>query len=280
MSKFSDRYGYTSESLPFQRERVDESLRTALWNVLKISFWDQYSPYDTYGHGAHMAERIDLLIKRLWFYYFNNDMDSLPPFAEQYSATSYDYLKNYFMTCEWYGVFNLLESIAADDTSLLGKDERAWVNRTLETHNSAYRFVDEQIVEITSAEEIVAVESALASTQGPARDHIDAALKMLSDKEDRDYRNSVKESISAVEATVREITGSSSITLGAGLKEIVNCHPALLQGFQKIYGYTSDESGIRHSLTDQAETTHAEAKFMLVACSAIISYLIDSNKNA
>jgi len=195
-------------------------------------------------------------------------------------TTSYDYIKNYFLTCEWYGVFNLLEFIAADDTDLLRQHERIWINNTLERYNSAYRFVEKQITEITSSEEISAVEGALASTRGPARDHIETALKMLSDKEDRDYRNSVKESISAVEATVREISGNPSVTLGSGLKDIVDCHPALLQGFQKIYGYTSDESGIRHSLTDKAETTHAEAKFMLVACSAFISYLLDSTKSA
>ena len=59
------------------------------------------------------------------------------------------------------------------------------------------------------------------------------------------------------------------------LKEKHNAHPALLDSFEKLYGYTSDGDGIRHALTeDGKEVDFNDAKFMLVTCSAFINYLI------
>jgi len=42
-----------------------------------------------------------------------------------------------------------------------------------------------------------------------------------------------------------------------------------------VYGYTSDEKGIRHSLLEQSAKVHEEdARFMIVACSAFLNFLI------
>jgi hypothetical protein len=52
-------------------------------------------------------------------------------------------------------------------------------------------------------------------------------------------------------------------------------HPALKGAFSKLYGYTSDEEGIRHPLLDDEEARPGlgEAVFMLSACAAFASYL-------
>ena len=48
----------------------------------------------------------------------------------------------------------------------------------------------------------------------------------------------------------------------------------LKKGFSAIYGYTSNEAGIRHKLTDEdVQVTQAEARFMLIACSPFVNYL-------
>ena len=49
-------------------------------------------------------------------------------------------------------------------------------------------------------------------------------------------------------------------------------HPAFKSGLEKIYGYTSDEHGIRHSLMDNPNLNIDDAKFMLVICSAFVNY--------
>ena len=73
-------------------------------------------------------------------------------------------------------------------------------------------------------------------------------------------------------------------TLGETLdlleKNKIRIHPALKSSFNKLYGYTSDGNGIRHSGNLGGEnSTFAEAKFMLISCSAFINYLIDAYKN-
>ena len=100
---------------------------------------------------------------------------------------------------------------------------------------------------------------------------------MLADRKAPDYRNSIKESISAVEALCNIITGNSSATLGKALSEIEkkhNLHPALKNAFSSLYGWTCDAGGIRHALEENNTIVEFEdAKFMLVSCSAFINYL-------
>lgn len=47
-----------------------------------------------------------------------------------------------------------------------------------------------------------------------------------------------------------------------------------------MYGYTSDEDGIRHSLLEESTLKFMDAKFMLVSCSAFINFLIDKASEA
>ncbi|HAH4962918.1 TPA: hypothetical protein HH430_004721, partial [Escherichia coli] len=86
------------------------------------------------------------------------------------------------------------------------------------------------------------------------------------------------ESISAIESLCRKITGNDKGTLGACLKAIEEkgyIHSAMKGAFSQLYGYTSDQGGIRHALTEEdVNPTLAEAKFMLVTCSAFSNYLL------
>ena len=91
----------------------------------------------------------------------------------------------------------------------------------------------------------------------------------------RNYRNSIKESISAVESIARVVSGRDKATLGDALKAIKRgqLHPALKEGFLKLYGYTSDEQGIRHAMLDEPNLTAADARYFLVSCSSFVNYL-------
>jgi hypothetical protein len=67
--------------------------------------------------------------------------------------------------------------------------------------------------------------------------------------------------------------------LGDALSEIVKSkavelHPALKESFNKLYGYTSDADGIRHAMLEESSLSSEDAKYMLVACSGFINYLI------
>ena len=74
------------------------------------------------------------------------------------------------------------------------------------------------------------------------------------------------------------MTGANA-TLGAALKKLkdsgVIIHGALEKAFSSLYGYTSDEEGIRHGGIDFSKAPEEDARYMLVSCSAFVNYLKD-----
>ena len=50
-------------------------------------------------------------------------------------------------------------------------------------------------------------------------------------------------------------------------------HKALKEGFSKIYGYTSDEGGIRHAMLEEPNVDVNDAKFFLLSCTSFVNYL-------
>ena len=101
-----------------------------------------------------------------------------------------------------------------------------------------------------------------------------------------DWAGSVRESINAVESIARQIDPAASTSLKDALKSLEKRgllqHRALKDAFNKLYGYTSDEQGIRHALVfrDKANVTIDEAVFMLGACASFASYLRRKHKAA
>jgi len=134
---------------------------------------------------------------------------------------------------------------------------------------------------MTSEQEIKEIEEVLENTFNikPIRLQLENALSKMSNREQPDIRGSIKESISAVETLCRLITGRPKLELGKALKEIeaqgkIDLHPALKDAFIKLYGWTSDDGGIRHALMDEPNLEFEDAKFMLVSCSAFINYIL------
>ncbi len=167
-------------------------------------------------------------------------------------------------------------------------DELVWlnsvpnkINAILEEEKSGYRIINDKFVNIVSKTELEAIEQASNSPYASVNTHIKKALLLYSDRKNPDYENSIKESISAVEAMCCTITGmkGASATLGAALKKLedngVVIHSALREAFSKMYGYTSDADGIRHGGIDFKNAPSEDAKYMLISCSAFVNYLIE-----
>lgn len=281
--KFSQRHGYTPIKNAIQLEAIDDALRNALWSALQIHYWNTVqSDRDIMGARYRLSnygnEKIQLLCQRLWLDFHKLPLDTLPNGWGEVS----DYLRKFFFSCKWYEVYDFVEFVAQfhpEDNRNAQFIEEA--NMFLEREVSGYRFVDGRIVQITAKEEIEAIEAASTNGNGPVREHLERALQLLADRRTPDYRNSIKESISAVEAVVKSISGADSGTLGDLLKRLARkhpIHPALEGAFTKLYGYTSDAKGIRHALMDDDRVTFDEAKFMLVACSAFVNYVLGVSK--
>lgn len=153
------------------------------------------------------------------------------------------------------------------------------MNRVFEEECVGYRFISGRIVPITDKQEIESIEEACQAPNHGIRSHIQKAVGFLSDREKKDYKNCIKESISAVESICQQIIGDEKATLGEALKHLeksgVVLHPSLKQGFSKLYGYTSDQGGVRHAEgMFESNVTFEDAKYMLVSCSAFVNYLI------
>lgn len=273
MPTFSQRRGLKPAEQAFQRESVDEALRTRLWNAISSQVWEKFNsnyPDKMPGNDRICAVALDLLVGHL-----NFDRDRIPRFLGPGGAR--ERLKAYFFDCEWNEVYDFLEALCQNE-QIKGLSNRIEdvLNQALQTHNAAYRIIDSLVVEITDEIEIAAIDDALANADMATRTHIATALKMLSDRDNPDYRNSVKESISAVEAACRRVTDNPKATLADALKKIKGIHPAFNKSMALLYGYAGDESGIRHALSGEAQITYADAKYMMVACSAFVSYLLQS----
>ena len=123
----------------------------------------------------------------------------------------------------------------------------------MEQENSGYRLVDTEVTEITSASEIGEIESAIQSKIHGVQEHLSTALALLSDRKKPDYRNSAKESISLVEGVCRLFAGGTTLTDALKmLKQKIDIHPAFERALAALYGYTSDEGGIRHALLEKS----------------------------
>jgi hypothetical protein len=159
------------------------------------------------------------------------------------------------------------------------------VNQVLEQCRSAYRVLDKTtIVPIASDHDADTVQRAFSDLEKQelhgARKHLRSAGSHLTSG---DYAASIRESIHAVESVVCLLSDSSDLKKAMNkLGDVAPIHGALKNGFLAIYGYTSDERGIRHSLLDQREAPvdEADALFMLGACAAFVSYLINKARNA
>ena len=265
---FSERYGYTKASDVIQLDSMDEKLRIGLWNVITICIFDQFQGYSL---DDYRNEELKLMVIRLWVSYYHRPLDSRPGGWDTTVAS----IRRHFFECDWFKVYDLLEFIL-DNYEFPDSSRNEFLeasNQVLESNVSAYRIVEGSVVRITDEHEIEEIESAAVGVDGAAALHVRRALELLSDRENPDYRNSIKESISAVESLVQTALGEKG-TLGQLLKRLeerTGLHGSLKGAFSSLYGYASDEGGIRHAMLEEANIKFEDAKFMLVACSAFIN---------
>jgi len=147
-----------------------------------------------------------------------------------------------------------------------------------EETKSAYRVVDRKILALGTSEQRTAIEHAInmatAAGADAPRQHLVLAGSALSSG---NWADSVRESIHAVEAMAVRISPEER-SLGKALSKVErtgHMNGRLKAAFEKLYAYTNDERGIRHSrLNEDIQVDEADALFMFGACASFISYLI------
>jgi len=264
--KFSERIGVIPVETAIQTREMNDDLKNSLWNMLDIFLWGRAGfVYVEYGRSD-----IHDFSSRLWINFFKKPMDLRS--SDGYAILNE--IRNYYFQAKWNEVYDFLEYILKSEENL---ELIEAINVILERELAGYRYIGSAFVPITDEVEIEAVQQ--AATEDLFRgvhSHLKKAIECLARRENPDYRNSIKESISAVESMAKEITGNPKATLGDALSLLErnhNLHPALKSGFSAIYGYTSDEGGIRHAMLNEPNITATDAKFFLVLCSSFINFL-------
>ena len=262
--KFSERMG-AIPSKELQVDFMDKTLRNRLYN-----FFDDFRD----------PSIINYVADRMGFPLGSN--------SRNYSNLQDLFLENN----EWYLPYDVLEYLIyylKNIKHFKPLDLRAIycpLNQILVEEKSGYRMVDGEFVRITSEIEMEEIQTAMHSPFDSVDTHIQKALALYSDRKQPDYENSIKESISAVEAMCNVITSSKGkkATLGEMLKHLkehgVVIHQSMLDGFDKLYGFTNDARGIRHGGKDEMTQSEEDARYMLVTCSAFVNYLKDKYAKA
>lgn len=270
MSLFSERYGYKPSEVII-RERMTPEIQNAICSCFDILIQEPRFSYSD-------------LTKQVWVYFLNQRLARY-----DYRVNIYDYRVNIITKFiedeknEWYRKIDLVEFVIKFLFEYKNIDasnkfiER--LNSEFERLNFAYRVVENKIVPIASKEEIRTIENAIENSENNVAKHLNKALEQYALRPQGDYQNSIKESISAVEAYLREKTDKKSFkdALDELKKVNINIPKILYDAFTKLYAYTNQpETGIRHALMDTEGNyvpTEREAYFMLVSCSAFINYL-------
>jgi len=264
---FSDRNGFEKINQEIQIDNLDERTRTRIINLLDDVFLiirelEKKSEFKKYAY-----RKIFVITK-----------DDIP-------ATIHDIrnvIANHIKTNCWQlnDIFTFLEEVFKwlKTNTPLGNKFYDYANTIFTEECVGYRFVDGIIVRITDENEINTIEQVLNCPYSVCKKRISKAIKRLYDRENPDYENSVKESILAVESICNIIMRTDNTELGKALKKVedsgIKIHPALKDAFIKLYGYTSDENGIRHCGGIDSVTSFEEAQYMLISCSAFVNYLI------
>lgn len=268
MLSFSQRKGLKPISEVIQIESMNEELRNSIWNALDNTLWSSYK----FLIRANNLSNIFTLSDYLWDTYFKKPVDTIPEYGTDILAA----IRNYFFETNWNEVYDLLEAIAKY-CDLINEPIYDHLNRVLERELSGYRFVNKQLTDIVNEQEIEMLESALKDSRfkGVSK-HLQRALELYSDRKSPDYRNSIKDSILAVESIAKVVSDNPKATLGDALKVIEKkglLHKALKEGFEKLYGYTNDADGIRHAMLEEDNLTADDARYFLLSCTSFVNYL-------
>ena len=271
---FSEKYGYKAEKT-IQNECISDELRRRIWNLFyQCEIKEGGLSSKGLGQAISGAQTIEeKIIDRMGF---------LINAHGKKGQTAQDVLEMQILRFfNWYEVYDFIDV----HLSFLDEDEKnsriSRYNELLEQEKSGYRIVAGEVAPITNKSEIDTIEQAANTDYPSVNQHIQKAISLYADIKSPDYENSIKESISAVEAICSIITGitGKEATLGNTIKHLkdrgLHIHKAMESSFSSLYGYTSDENGIRHGGIDFTNAPAEDAKYMLVSCSAFVNYLIE-----
>lgn len=273
---FSERMGKVPLPEPMELEKLSENFRIQVWRLIADDIEHAALSKRVYAAGCENMARVlaDFnckVLERL------DEPSNHRPFSDR------QFVMNYCGNAEYHEVLTLIEFMFRHDQCPEGL-RRELIDVFNRPPLVAYHVLEidgcPTIAPRASLESGDATRMALETVENTGPEGVKAHLQNAANSINTvEYADPIRESIHAVEAAARTIEPKAG-TLGEALKKLRNKgfldHPAIGQAFEKLYGYTSDEKGIRHSMTDEGATDVGldEAMFMFSACAAGTAYLI------
>jgi hypothetical protein len=158
---FAKRFGFESVEIPFQRDNMDDVLRTELWNAFYIFIYRKLEDSESY-----MANTYRSFHKVLWVHFFKKPLDDFPGFDSKFSY----FVRGYIEKEIWYKVYEFFESVFRNikyENNYKYLEFAKYVNSKLRENNSAYTLNEDKFIPITNEAEI----NELKQTQNSAKQH-------------------------------------------------------------------------------------------------------------
>ena len=272
---FSQVVGIDPVPQPAKLGQLPSKARNTLWSRLYHFIYD--SGYENYNYMAVGKPWVTIL----YDYHVSVLIEPGDEFRDDLDGQLL-VIKQLLLHGDYNRVFDFLQFIARHGLTI---DEfREFFATTLQDCLCAYSLTTIEgvwtIMPTAIPEQRISVEKALrVLTDGPfggAREHLRKSVDCINTG---DYSGSVRESIHAVESVSRRLDGNAR-TLSGALASLAErglvLHGAFKSGIKQLYGYASDEDGIRHSLSDAtANVDVADAVFMFGACASFAAFLVE-----
>ena len=273
---FSQAQGYEEIPGPLKLEELPAEARTRIWDVFYLCLSRSLEPIRFSGPPYRVAGAWADILQSKHAGYDRRPFDEWNPEFDGIRAE----LRLCIETLPFNRVFDLIQFVLRHRAC--PTDFADGMKFVFSRCRLAYMIDDEQpptIIPAVTPEEGGAVVEALQTLRkaglGGAASHLRNASECINA---RDWAGSARESIHAVESVARQLDPAASRALRPALTSLERSgtlHPALKEAFNKLYGYTSDEQGVRHALLDRPDHNVGmdEALFMLSACASFASYL-------
>ena len=262
---------------PMRLEEISDALRREIWNETRRLLQSMpHNSYRFYEEGRQFVERVlGRLLKRP-----EDEIDNR-------FISVFDVFKKIILGSKFNVFLDFIEIVLYENSTIEFAQK---ISAIFDAHTAAYwldlscfpyKFFpqsDKAQGEATRS----AIKTLRESDMEGASAHLRQAAIHINAGQ---FADSIADSIHAVESVASTINPKTK-TLGPALDSLQKRgllkHHALKEAFSKLYGYTSDEQGIRHSLLDKPspDVDLDEAMFMFGACASFAAYLVNKHRKA
>ena len=277
---FSQAAGIDPLPQPAALGELSWQARVSLWNITSQSLTVSATIPDIFGSRQIVSPWATLL----YHYHTSHLHEPADEFVDDLEACASE-IKKLFLHGAYNHVFDFLQVVLRHPSTPHKFCDS--VASVLKDCMCAYTVIEDgpTIVPISLPEQRKSIQDAFRVLKPDlfkgARSHLCKSAECINNG---DLAGSVRESIHAVESVARRLNADAEKSLKPALDALSQkapLHHAFKRGIENLYGYTSDEDGIRHALLGEQEKVDIDdAVFMFGACTSFTAYLVNKARTA